>query len=174
MNAPFQHDMAMVRTITPVDTAELARIDAFVLGRADGTPFHRPAWMHAICAACGHDWRYFVVEGEKGELVAILPVHMLHSALFGRALVSSGFAVGGGILGDDKRANAKLADAVWQFAETGSFPTVELRGGALPNGDWQVKRDAYAGFVTELAEDDEQQLLAIPRKQRAEIRTLSA
>ena len=73
MNAPFRHDTAMVRTIAPGDTAELARIDAFVLGRADGTPFQRPAWMHAICAACGHDWRYFVVEGEKGELVAILP-----------------------------------------------------------------------------------------------------
>ncbi len=170
MNAPFQHDSTMVRKVKPHDAAELARIDAFVIARDDGTPFHRPAWMEAIGKACRHDWRYFTIEDETGEIAAILPVHMLHSALFGRALVSSGFAVGGGILGGDQRACARLAEAVWQFAETRSFPSVELRGGQLPDGKWQAKRDAYAGFVTDLAEDDEQQLLAIPRKQRAEVR----
>ncbi|MFK7843118.1 MAG: FemAB family XrtA/PEP-CTERM system-associated protein, partial [Sphingorhabdus sp.] len=35
---------------------------------------------------------------------------------------------------------------------------------------WVKKDGVYAGFVTSLAEDDENQLLAIPRKQRAEVR----
>jgi len=39
----------------------------------------------------------------------------------------------------------------------------------LPDG-WQVEQDVYAGFARDLAKDEEAELLAIPRKQRAEVR----
>jgi FemAB-related protein (PEP-CTERM system-associated) len=47
---------------------------------------------------------------------------------------------------------------------------VELRGGAHPGAAWHVDDTTYLGFVRELAADDEAELLAIPRKQRAEVR----
>jgi len=46
---------------------------------------------------------------------------------------------------------------------------VELRGGMLPAG-WDIRTDSHCGFASPLAADDEAQLLAVPRKQRAEVR----
>ncbi|WP_174209049.1 FemAB family XrtA/PEP-CTERM system-associated protein [Sphingorhabdus sp. EL138] len=170
MNMAFAPQAIMARILDQEDRNELARIDQFVNDHPQGTAFHRPAWVLAVSKACGHGWCYMLAENTAGELQAILPLNLIHSALFGRALVSSGFAVGGGILSVDNQATETLADAVWDFAETHSFPTVELRGGRAPRGEWQNKDDVYAGFVTDLADDDDSQLLAIPRKQRAEVR----
>lgn len=170
MNMPFNPEILTVKTVAHADASELARIDGFVLAQEDGTPFHRPHWVVAVAQACGHEWRYLVVENKNAEIQAILPLHLIHSPLFGRALVSSGFAVGGGILSKAPQATQLLADAAWQFAERHSFPSVELRGGAVPDCNWLHKDDVYAGFVADLAGDDEEQLLAIPRKQRAEVR----
>jgi FemAB-related protein (PEP-CTERM system-associated) len=47
---------------------------------------------------------------------------------------------------------------------------VELRGGVLPVADWQHRSESHCGFERALEANDEAQLLAIPRKQRAEIR----
>ena len=166
----FRPQSLLIRVLDRPDANELARIDAFVAASPQGTVFHRPAWMLSVSKACGHDWRYLIAEDGTGALLGILPLHLIHSALFGRALVSSGFAVGGGILSGDDQAIQSLAEEAWRFAERHSFPTVELRGGAIPDQKWQHKQDVYAGFVKALAEDDESQLLAIPRKQRAEVR----
>ncbi len=171
MNMAFSpRQSSIIRVLQNTDANELADVDAFVMSHADGTPFHRPSWMTAISSATGHDYRYIVTEDGHGNLTGILPLHMIHSALFGRALVSSGFAVGGGILAANDRLKSQLAEAAWQFAETYSFPSVELRGGDFEAAGWQTKSDIYAGFVCDLADNDEEQLLAIPRKQRAEIR----
>ena len=170
MNMAFKPKSLTVRVLDRPDANELARIEAFVSTSPEGTAFHRPAWVLSVSKACGHDWRYLLAEDDAGALHGILPLNLIHSALFGRALVSSGFAVGGGILANDDRAIQLLADEAWSFAERHSFPTVELRGGPLPSDHWQDKQGVYAGFVNPLADDDESQLLAIPRKQRAEIR----
>ncbi len=170
MNMPFSLKALDVRVLDQDDPNELARIDKFVQEHVQGTAFHRPAWMRAVSKACGHEWCYMLAENSQGDIEALLPLHLIHSALFGRALVSSGFAVGGGVLSTSDQATQMLADAIWDFAERHSFPTVELRGGPSPGQNWQNKDGIYAGFVTDLATSDDDQLLAIPRKQRAEIR----
>lgn len=170
MNAPFLPSAMTIRIMDQHDPSELARIKTFVETHDDGTVFHLPDWVLAISEGCGHEWRYLLAEAKDGSLQGILPLHLIHSALFGRALVSSGFAVGGGILSRNDLAAQSLADAAWTFAECHSFLSIELRGGRSPGGAWQEKNDTYAGFVRPLEEDDEAQLLAIPRKQRAEIR----
>jgi FemAB-related protein (PEP-CTERM system-associated) len=170
MNMPFSPKLLHVKTVDREDTNDLASIDRYVANHKNGTPFHRTAWVESVANACDHDWRYIVAEDQNGELQAVLPLHLIHSPLFGRALVSSGFAVGGGILSDSELGTELLADAAWQFAQRHSFPSVELRGGPVPGGDWQHKTGTYAGFVKDLADNDEDQLLAIPRKQRAEVR----
>jgi len=170
MNMAFKLRSLTVRVLDRPDADELARIEAFVSASPEATAFHRPAWVLSVSEACGHDWRYLLAEDEAGALQGILPLNLIHSALFGRALVSSGFAVGGGILANNDQAVQSLADEAWNFAERHSFPTVELRGGPVPNDHWQNKQGVYAGFVNPLADDDESQLLAIPRKQRAEVR----
>ena len=170
MNMAFKPKPFSVRVLERPEANELARIEAFVSASREGTAFHRPAWVLAVSRACGHEWRYLLAEDDAGALQGILPLNLIHSALFGRALVSSGFAVGGGILSDSAQAIQLLADEAWRFAERHSFPSVELRGGPVPDEQWQNREGVYAGFVNPLADDAESQLLAIPRKQRAEIR----
>src|SRR3546814_3079137 len=57
------------------------------------------------------------------------------------------------------------------MAKSLGVPSVELRGGPLPGGEgWTREEATYAGFARDLAADDDAELLAIPRKQRAEVR----
>ncbi|MEH6791172.1 FemAB family XrtA/PEP-CTERM system-associated protein [Parasphingorhabdus sp.] len=170
MNIPFKPKAMTVRVLEHAESNELARIESYVASAEQGTAFHRPAWVLSVSKACGHEWRYLLAESESGDLQGLVPLHLIHSPLFGRALVSSGFAVGGGILGTSEQAIHVLSEEVWRFAERYSFPSVELRGGDVSGTGWQDIEGVYAGFVKPLADDDESQLLAIPRKQRAEIR----
>ena len=170
MNAPMLRPKIAVRAVAMNDVNEAARIDAWVMAQPLGLPFHRTAWLKAIEAGTGQEAHSLVAETAAGDIAGLLPLHLIHSPLFGRALVSSGFAVGGGILSDSKSAARRLAEAAWQLAERLSCPTVELRGGALPGGKWTRKYDAHANFARDLMADSDAELLAIPRKQRAEIR----
>jgi FemAB-related protein (PEP-CTERM system-associated) len=174
MNAPMIRGKISVRSIDLNDANECARIDAWVLAQAGGSPFHRPKWLKAIEAATGQQAHCLIAERSgresSGEIAGLLPLHIMHSPLFGRALVSSGFAVGGGILSGSNAATKRLAAVAWNFAERWSCPTVELRGGALPGGNWIQKTDAHANFARLLTANSEDELLAIPRKQRAEVR----
>ncbi|MEO9600726.1 FemAB family XrtA/PEP-CTERM system-associated protein [Parasphingorhabdus sp.] len=170
MSAALKASGLSVRVLARAEADELARIEAFIAESPEGTAFHRPAWVLSVSKACGHEWRYLLAEDADGALQGILPLNLLHSALFGRALVSSGFAVSGGIVANSDQVVQLLADEAWRFAERHSFPTVELRGGPVPESHWQQNQDVYAGFTNQLADDEENQLLAIPRKQRAEVR----
>lgn len=169
MNAPMLRSKINVRCADLSDANEVARLDAWVMAHEGGSPFHRPKWLKAIEAGTGQTAHCLVAE-MAGEIAAILPFHLVHSPMFGRALVSSGFAVGGGILSDSATATRRLAAEIIRLSEQWSCPTVELRGGSLPGGDWIEKRDAHANFLKPLQGDDEAELRAIPRKQRAEVR----
>nr|WP_066781910.1 FemAB family XrtA/PEP-CTERM system-associated protein [Sphingomonas sp. CCH5-D11] len=141
--------------------AEDARIDAFVANHPEATPFHLTAWTRAVERGCGPRGRSLVAE-RAGDIVGYLPLSEMRSPLFGAALVSAGFAVDGGVLGEGVEPLAAAARAI-------GYPAVELRGGPVPAG-WTVDEDTYLGFVRPLAEDEGAELLAVPRKQRAEVR----
>lgn len=170
MNAPFLRRPARLRTADLSDAIERARIGAFVHDHPEGTPFHLPGWSAGVARGCGQRAHYLVAERGNGTIAGVLPLVELHSPLFGRALVSAGFGVGGGILAERDDTVAQLAAAAWEMAERLSCATVELRGGAHPGPEWHVDSDTYLGFARDLAADDEAELKAIPRKQRAEVR----
>ncbi len=157
---------ATVREADLADADERARIAAFVEATAAATPFHLPVWSIAVARGCGQRARYLVAE-RGGTITGVLPLTEMRSPLFGRALVSAGFAVDGGVLGD--AAVEPLAAAAWDLAQRRGCPSVELRGGAVPAG-WDSDADSYLSFARDLAADDDAELLAIPRKQRAEVR----
>jgi FemAB-related protein (PEP-CTERM system-associated) len=171
VNAPFSPTRALLRLADLADPNEAARIEAFVAAHPEGTPFHRPAWLLAVAAGTGNDAIALVAE-RHGDIVSYLPLSAIHSPIFGRLLASSGFAVDGGLLVTAGVDVAPLFAAVEQLALRHSCPAIELRGGLLPHehAGWTLKTDAHCGFVQPLAADDEAQLQAIPRKQRAEVR----
>ena len=167
MNAPFALAGERVRLVDLREPDEAARIEAYV-AEMGGSAFQRPAWLAAVERGTGQGALGLVAE-KQGVLCGWLPLTELHSPIFGRALVSSGFAVGGGILAMRKATREALAKAAEELASRLSCPTIELRGGMLPSG-WPVRRDSHCGFSADLEADDDAQLLAIPRKQRAEVR----
>lgn len=162
--------LVAVRAADLRDAHECARIDAFVQAQDDATPFHLTRWSRAVAAGCGQINHTLLAERADGSLAGLVPLTEIRSPLFGRALVSNGFAVGGGILAEGAAALPALADAAWALAQRLNCPTLELRGGPLVGDDWQVDTDTYLGFTRPLAASDDAELLAIPRKQRAEVR----
>ncbi len=153
-----------VRLATPADDAAIA---TYVAAHPAATAFHRLEWGRAVAKGCGQKAHMLVAEG--AGLKGILPLTEIHSPLFGRALAASGYAVGGGILCDDDATGEALAAEALAMAARLAVPGVELRGGYLPAG-WERDDTTYLGFARDLATDEEAELLAIPRKQRAEVR----
>lgn len=171
MNAPFVAPRLACRVVQLDQPDEVQRIEGFVAAHPGGTPFHRPAWLQAIEAGTGNRASGLVLE-KRGEIAGWLPLSEVHSPIFGRLLASSGFAVGGGLLLAEGTSAKPLFVALEELALRRTCPAIELRGGTLPKSraGWHERRDSHCGFVAPLAEDDEAQLLAIPRKQRAEVR----
>jgi len=162
--------MVSVRRADIFDEVHARAIDDYVAGHAQGSAFHRPAWSRAVQQGCGQIAHYLVA-GDGGGIKGLLPLTEVHSPLFGRALASAGFAVGGGPIGEDQATVDALAEAGWNLAGRLSCPSLELRGGTMPSGaGWHGEAGTYAGFARPLGADDEAELLAIPRKQRAEVR----
>jgi FemAB-related protein (PEP-CTERM system-associated) len=155
-----------IRTIRAASPADREAIRAFVLARPDAEPFHLPEWSDAVEKGCGQRAHILLAEDGRGAITGILPLTEMRSRLFGSALVSTGFGVGGGILGEDADA---LAEAAWRLAGDLGCASVELRGGVLPQS-WESREGAYAGFAREIPGGDDAILKAIPRKQRAEVR----
>ncbi|MFA9201169.1 MAG: FemAB family XrtA/PEP-CTERM system-associated protein [Cypionkella sp.] len=167
MNAPFAPSVERVALADLRDPGEAGRIEAFVAEHR-GSPFHRPAWLSAVERGTGQRARGLIAT-RRGHVTGWVPLTEVHSPLFPRTLVSSGFAVGGGPLADREDTAHRLCEAAAELAARRACASVELRGGAAPAG-WAVRADSHAGFVAPLPDGDEAVLLAIPRKQRAEVR----
>ncbi|WP_285709656.1 FemAB family XrtA/PEP-CTERM system-associated protein [Erythrobacter oryzae] len=166
MNAPVRAATS-VHALDFRDPGEVRRIEAFVAENG-GTLFHRPAWLKAVEAGTGQRAAGLVAE-RMGTVTGWLPLTEVRSALFGKALVSSGFGVAGGILACGEEATQALAEGAQSYALRAGFAGIELRGGPVPEG-WDSWSDKHCCFERALAADDEAELLAIPRKARAEVR----
>lgn len=151
------------------DAAIQARIDAYVVAHPDATPFHRRAWLEAIARGTGNR-AHMLLAMNGSDIAGLLPLSHVRSPLFGDALVSSGFAVQGGILANDPATAEALAQAIIPLATRLHCPTLELRGGAFPGVQWTRIDDQHLGFTAPLAPDSDAQLALIPRKHRAEVR----
>ena len=159
------------RAVDPADPREAARIGAFLAAHREASAFHRPQWLAAVADGTGQRGWAMLAE-IAGELVGYLPLTEVHSPLFGRLLASSGFAVGGGLLRSGGWNPGPFFTALEELALRLSCTSIELRGGVLPadRRGWTLVGNAHAGFCAALAGDDERQLAAVPRKQRAELR----
>lgn len=151
------------------DPVICAQIDDFVAKEADSTPFHLTGWSRAIGRAMGVKTHYLVTEGANG-IIAVLPCHVLRSKIFGDAVVSSAFAVGGGVLG----AWPRLNDQMMTIGVIERCPVIEVRGGHLPEKGWELTTSRHVSFSKRLPEFSEDLLPLIPRKRRANIRRAMA
>jgi len=148
--------------------SDVAAWDAFVARAADATFFHRSGWRTIMEEEFRHRTHYLVAE-RGGAICGVLPLAQVRSRLFGHALVSLPFAVYGGPAADDREAADALIDAAVARAEQLRVQHLELRNRVARRSDWP-RQDLYVTFRQTLSRNPEENMLAIPRKQRAMVR----
>jgi len=154
--------------IRPMEERDIESWDSFVLSRPDGTFFHRIGWRSIFRDIFKLDPRYLVAERDS-QIMGILPLVFQRSLLFGNALIAAPFCVEGGPLALDDETDAALTLAALALQVETKAPYLEFRSRKATHG-WTVKKDLYATFSRSLSADDQENLVAIPRKQRAVVR----
>jgi len=144
------------------------RWDAFVDACPEATFFHRSGWQEVIQQALGHKTWFYMAE-QSGVIVGILPLAQIKSILFGHALVSLPFCVYGGIATTTEVAREALNQAAQSLARQLAVGHLEYRSINSHHSDWQSK-ELYVTFRKTIEPDEESNMLAIPRKQRAMVR----
>lgn len=172
MGAPLQHSASDAAS-APLEVRAFAVDDRegwnrFVRGHPEGTFFHLAEWQDVLREALGLAPYYLCAERD-GQIQGVLPLALVSSLLFGRALVSTPFCVYGGILGNDEEAHRLLTDHACDLARRLNVDYLELRGRRREHPDWPVK-ELYVTFRKAIDPDAEANMKAIPRKQRAMVR----
>jgi FemAB-related protein (PEP-CTERM system-associated) len=154
-----------------LDAAAEPAWDAFVRGQRDGTFFHLSGWRHVIQRAFGHRTDYVLAERD-GAITGVLPLAQVKTLLFGNSLISVPFCVYGGPLAADAESAAALATHAAALMRERRVPVLEFRFREAPPAaeGWQLRSDLYVTFRKAFAGDDDANLKAIPRKQRAMVR----
>ena len=159
----------------PLDAAGVAAWDAFVAAHPDGTFFHRAAWRGVIEQAFGHRTHYLMAERD-GAVTGVLPLANVTSLLFGNTLIAVPFCVYGGPLAADRESFSLLVETAEALIAPSGASALEFRPlheppeGWLDAAAWTVRDDLYVTFRKAITADDEANLKAIPRKQRAVVR----
>ena len=155
--------------LRPLDVASEAAWDAFVDAMPSGTFFHRAAWRRLIAEEFGHLTFYTYAERD-GAIVGVLPLVQMKTLLFGNTLTSVPFCVYGGPLAADAETAEMLSDyAAGLLVETGAS-AVEFRHRESVASDWTERPDLYVTFRKPIVADNDANMKAIPRKQRAMVR----
>ena len=160
--------MLTVKRLLPKEFPVAARWDAFVMACPEATFFHRAGWQKIIAEIFRHDTYFFYVEAE-GQILGVLPLAHVNSMLFGNALVALPFAVYGGVAAITPEAADALEREAQALAKRLGVAHLEFRNVSVRHTDWPAQ-DLYVTFRKEILPEEDANMLAIPRKQRAMVR----
>jgi FemAB-related protein (PEP-CTERM system-associated) len=149
-------------------TTETVEWDAFVRSNAHGSPFHLLAWKRVVETAFGHRPHYLMAAGPD-RVEGVLPLIEVPGLLGGRGLVSVPYGVYGGVCAASPEARAGLLAAAARLARERRADYVELRHRRGQQADLPTK-SLYVTFARPISADPEENMAAIPRKQRRMIR----
>ncbi len=159
------------QTLHLLQPHEYGRWDAFVRACPDATFFHLSGWQKVIEQSFGiKTWFYYVQQ--DGQIQGVLPLAEIKSRLFGHSLGAMPFCVYGGVAAVDDGARILLDEAADKLARELGVGHLEYRGmkRAHPDDPSFHTKELYVTFRKEISADDEANLNAIPRKQRAMVR----
>ncbi|MBU2704440.1 FemAB family PEP-CTERM system-associated protein [Zooshikella marina] len=156
--------------VKPLTDASINAWNHYVDHAERSTFFHRAEWKEVLKQAFGHDSHYLYAERDD-RITGILPLGQVKSWLFGNALISVPFCVYGGVVANDEDSRQALLKAACSLAQELQVDYLELRNlypETLPE-KWQ-RKELYVTFRKPLLATDDENLKAIPRKQRAMVR----
>ena len=157
-----------IRSLGVGDVTGAAAWDSYVERHLEGTFFHRSGWQKIIAQQFGHR-TYYIYTEQAGAIVGVLPLVHVNSWLFGKSLSSLPFAVYGGALTDSQAIRILLEDEARRLANELEVAHLEFRTILPRNVDWPTQ-NLYVTFRKEILANVEDNMLAIPRKQRAMVR----
>jgi FemAB-related protein (PEP-CTERM system-associated) len=155
-----------VRTLAEGDAPQW---DEFVQEHPAGSPFHLQAWRRTIEESFGYHPMYLLAE-EGDKIRGVLPLFYVKNVLVKSALISSPFAVYGGILADSREAALALRNAAEKLGRDLGVQHIEFRNAHLEQCVGESNISGYVNFVQQIGPDTEAILEAIPRKTRAMVR----
>jgi FemAB-related protein (PEP-CTERM system-associated) len=158
----------ILRRLDSDKPTDLARWEAYVATAPSATFFHRAGWQTILRDVFRHRCHFLYVE-RNGHICGILPLAQVKSLLFGNSLISLPFAVYGGVVADDGAAAAALEAEADRLARELGVGHLEYRNVDTHHADWP-SQDLYVTFRKEILPDEEANMTAIPRKQRAMVR----
>jgi FemAB-related protein (PEP-CTERM system-associated) len=142
--------------------------DKFVAAAPSATFFHLSGWRRIIEDVLGHRTHYlYAIRGT--ELTGVLPLAEVKSRLFGHSLISTPFCVYGGAAAASSGDRIALERRACDLAHELGVDYLELRNLEKSQGDWPSK-DLYVTFRKRIFGSDDENMKAIPRKQRAMVR----
>jgi FemAB-related protein (PEP-CTERM system-associated) len=151
-----------------MEAKDAERWDRFVLECPEATFFHRAGWQAVIERAFGHK-TWFMYAESNGKIEGVVCLAEIKSRLFGHSLSSLPFCVYGGIAASSEGARQVLDKAAQTLAAELKVGHLEYRNLKPQHADWPGKA-LYVTFRKEILPDPEQNMLAIPKKQRAMVR----
>jgi len=160
--------VVQIKRLSPEDTASQQRWDAFVMACPEASFFHRAGWQRILVNVFRHR-AYFLYAERDGQLLGVLPLAHVKSMLFGNALVSLPFGVYGGVAAVAPDAAQALEVEAQRLAVELGVQHLEFRNVNVRHADWPAQ-DLYVTFRKEILAEEEANMLAIPRKQRAMVR----
>ncbi|MCO7226251.1 FemAB family XrtA/PEP-CTERM system-associated protein [Pleionea sp. CnH1-48] len=151
--------------------SDKARWNEFVDNHPAGTFFHRFEWKEVIDKAIKHKTYYLIAEDDSGTITGVLPLTHVKSILFGSNMVSNPFCVYGGVIANDQNVELEILEYAKKLTVENNADSLELRNlePVSVEGDWPTK-ELYCTFIKELSSDHDENMKAIPRKQRAMVR----
>jgi FemAB-related protein (PEP-CTERM system-associated) len=140
----------------------------FVHSHQEATFFHCTGWKRAV-EKVFHHRSFYLLAQEKGEIEGILPLFLIKSRLFGTFMVSTPFAVYGGVCARSDEARKLLVERAKELAQEQNVTYLELRN-RRPNPPHWPMNDLYVTFIKSLPQEPQDCLQNLPRKARAAAR----
>lgn len=153
--------------VRELDPAAKQKWNRFVEQCSSASFFHLAEWQEVIRRSFGHR-TYFLYAEQDSRVTGVLPLVHVRSRLFGNSLSSTPFCVYGGVAAATVEAQAALEAEAVRLANELQVDYLEMRN-AQRQQDWPEK-SLYVTFRKQISDDSEENMKAIPRKQRAMVR----
>jgi FemAB-related protein (PEP-CTERM system-associated) len=162
-------DMVSQITVRAFEAGDEHRWDTFVETTPTATFFHLSRWKRVIETAFKHRTYYALAERDQ-IVTGVLPLTLVRTRLFGASLIANAFSVYGGPVAADAASLQALENHAIGLMNQLRVPVLEFRSWAESRGHWPTKTGLYATFRKSIDPSVENNLKAIPRKQRAMVR----
>jgi FemAB-related protein (PEP-CTERM system-associated) len=152
-----------------LETDDEKEWDQFVLKHPDGSPFHQMGWKRAVQRTYRFRPLYFFAK-RGSRITGIAPAFLTSNWLTGRCLLSTPFAVYGGVIAEDIESESLLVARLEELAMEHKVQYLELRNRKQRELSGYLPNQRYATFTLPLVSDSDALYGALPKDIRYMIR----